>query len=92
MTVNINGLSSSSKRSSLSDCVKSKIQLYACLQEMNSKKEKKRKQKEVGQIFIKYPKQAKGKQQLATFHSRIQGKKHFMRQRLSYIDKRLILQ
>lgn len=41
MTVNINGLSSSSKRSSLSDCVKSKIQLYACLQEMNSKKEKK---------------------------------------------------
>ena len=54
---------------------------------------KKTKGREVGQIFIKYTKQTKGKQKLAIFQSRIQSKKHCMgKRRLFYIDKRLILQ
>lgn len=67
---------------------------------MNSKKTKhihkqtyKQKQKEkvpgeVGQIFFKHTKQTNRKQQLATFQSRIHGKKGCMRQkRLFYIEK-----
>lgn len=41
MTVNINGLSSPSKRESLSDCVKSKIHLCVAYKKWTVKKEKK---------------------------------------------------
>lgn len=56
-------------------------------------KTEERKGGNVRQIFIKCRKQTK-RMQLATFESRIQGKKrdHMRQRKLFYIDKRLILQ